>query len=124
MSRLTRTIRRHSNYFYYAVRTILRLDVLPAWAAGKAARVCCLSVLCLLFVAYIAITSVASSSGYRMKDLEKEVTVLKKEIQKTEVRIAEYNSMGSLEERIQNSGLVAVDNINYLDTSGPVVAKR
>ncbi len=124
MNKLIREFRRHGNYVYYAIRTILRLDILPVWAVGRGARVCCLFVLGGLFVAYIAITSVASASGYKMKDLEKEVASLKKEIQKTEVRIAEYDSMGSLEERIKNIGLVAVSDIQYVNTDQPTVAKR
>lgn len=124
MYQLTREFRRHSNYFYYAVRSILRLDVLPAWAVGRAARVCCLLTLTLLFVSYVAVTSIASASGYRVRDLEKEVSTLKRDIQKTEVRVAEYNSMSNLEEKIKNSGLVAVDNVDYVDLTAPAVAKR
>lgn len=124
MSRITRALRRHTNYLYYAFRAILRLDVLPTWAIGKRARVTCLVLLGAIFVSYISITSIASSGGYKMRDLEKESAELKEEIKKIDVQIAQYSSLGNLEEKIKETHLVAVDDINYLTSDAPAVAKK
>jgi len=124
MNRIIRALRRHTSYFYYALRAILRLDVLPTWAIGKKARVTCMVLLGALFVAYISVTSIASSGGYKMRDLEKESAELKEEIKKIDVQIAQYSSLGNLEEKIKDTHLVAVEDINYLTSDASAVAKK
>jgi hypothetical protein len=103
---------------------MLRWNILPTWALGKTARVAYLGLVTFLFIAYVATTNIAAGSGYEMKNAQKKVKNLKEEIQKTDIKIAELSSMSNLEERLKNSGFVAVNNIQYMSVGETAVAKR
>lgn len=102
----------------------IRYVSLPAWLTGKAARYCYLGILVLLFAVYVCQTSSAAGSGYEMRDLQGKVDSLREDIQKIEVSVAAYSSMSSLERQIAKTGMIKVENMRYLNTVGPAVAKK
>ena len=63
-------------------------------------------------IIFVAQTSSAAKSGYQMHDLENQVAGLHTEIHKMEVDIADYSSMGSIQNRLKDSGMVAVGKLN------------
>lgn len=97
---------------------------LPAWVSGFKIRFGLIGLTVLLGVIYVGQISVAARSGYQMRDLEGQVSLLEADIQKLEVEIADYSSMSNIEQRLKDSGMVAVGKIKYFNTVDTVVAKR
>lgn len=119
-----RKIRYQLEYYKRLLWGYCRCVSAPAWIHGKMARYAYLTLLVCLCFGYICQVSVASGSGYKMRDLQKQVNGLKSEIQKINVEVAGYNAMPNLEQRVAKSGMVAVANIKYISSADISVAKR
>lgn len=65
-----------------------------------------------------------STQGFQMKELEKNIQLLKEENQKLELEAARQQSMLNIDEQVQELGLVAVDKVEYLRPVGPAVAVK
>ncbi len=96
----------------------------PAWIGGPKARFAYVGIFASLLVAFICQVSVASGSGYEMRDLQKKVSDLKSEIQKINVEVASFNALPNLEKRVQSSGMTSVSFIKYIKPVDIAVAKR
>lgn len=68
--------------------------------------------------------SAMSTKGYDIAELQKQITMLERENQRVELKIAEYSSMQSIQERLGKSDLVVADNIEYSILVGSTVARR
>ncbi|MFA7314451.1 MAG: hypothetical protein WC025_00785 [Candidatus Magasanikbacteria bacterium] len=75
-------------------------------------------------VLYILKTTSVSTKGYMISDLERQVANLEYENRKMDVTVAKLKSMQSLQERISNTDLVAVANVDYLNILDGSVAVR
>ena len=97
---------------------------LPKWVNSLKIRLWLMGLVALSGIIFVAQTSTAAKSGYQMHDLENQVASLNTEIHKMEVDIADYSSMGSIQNRLKDSGMVAVGKIKYVTGVDVAVAKR
>ena len=83
---------------------------------------------CALFVgscgAYLFAVNTIASKGFEIKALEKMINVAKEDNEKLQLKVVEMTSMTDLQGRIQELGMVPVDQITYYDTAGQVVVRR
>lgn len=121
---LRRKIKYQVDYYKRMALSYCKCFSVPAWMYGKNARLAYAGIFGAILFAYICQVSVASGSGYEMRDLQKRVTALKTDIQKINVEMAKYNALPNLEKRVQNTGMVTVASINYIKSTETVVAKR
>lgn len=85
----------------------------------------CLIVFVLFFgVLHVVNLSTMSTKGYDMTELQKQITMLERENQKLEIKIAKYSSMQSIQERLDGMKMVSADNIEYSTIIGTAVARR
>ena len=86
------------------------------------------SILCVLTVVfgfmYVWQTNTVSTKGYQISDLERQIQELGYETRKLEVDIAQYKSMQNLQERLSQTSLVLVTDVDYMTVVGTAVAKR
>ena len=86
---------------------------------------CTLTVVaCAAGVGYLAEVSAVTAKGSQIRELEKQVSDLRLEKGKLELRLAEGQSVKSVEDRVRELGLVPTAKVEYLTASAPVVARR
>lgn len=73
---------------------------------------------------YVMQTNAASTKGYLMSDLENHIKTLEQENRRLEVEISKNQSMQSIQERLAQVNLVAIDRADYLNVAGTAVAQR
>ena len=73
---------------------------------------------------YVWQTNTVSTKGYQVTDLETKINELENETRQLEVDIAKHKSMQSLQERMAQTNLVAVTDVDYITMVGATVAKR
>lgn len=94
------------------------------WFLSTTSRFVLLLVVAALGVLYVVQTSSASTTGYQIRDLEKQIQSLDNENQKLEFEIATSRSMQSIQERLKTTDLVFADNVQYATLVGSAVALR
>lgn len=87
-------------------------------------RVVLLSVIVFFGILYIVQMSSVSTKGFVISDLQKEVQLLEQETQQLNVKIAQYRSMNSIQERLKDMNLVSVNTVEYVTPVGTAVARR
>lgn len=115
-----RQFQAHYRNFEYALRTI----TLPSWLTSMACRGVLLVSVIVLSVAYIARVNSASTTGFQMHDLEKQVMALNTDVQNMEIQIADAGSMNNTEKRLATLNMVKAENVQYLAKTVATVAKR
>jgi len=75
-------------------------------------------------VLYVLQTATVSTKGYEISDLEQHLTELERETKKLDVQIAEHRSMHSIENRLARLNMVPADQMVYVSSGVPAVAKR
>ena len=73
---------------------------------------------------YLAEVSSTSSKGFEIRKLQSDIATLKDESAKSEFRLAEGQSVQSLEQKVQSLGMVPTDHVEYIVPTNPVVARR
>ena len=73
---------------------------------------------------YVWQTNSVSTKGYAITDIEGQIRELNRENRSLQVKIAKNRSMQSIEERLDDMNLVAVNDIDYLTDVGNTVAQR
>lgn len=76
----------------------------------------------LSFLAYLWQVNSLSTKGFQIKNLEKQITVLKTDIQQLELDMASEQSLNKINERVQELSMVKVDKVEYLRPLGSNVA--
>jgi cell division protein FtsL len=94
------------------------------WYFSTTCRVALLVVLAFFGVLYVTQISKASTQGYVMRDLQKQIQTLQQVNQKLEFEIASLSSMKSIQERLKNTDLVVADQMQYITLTGSAVALR
>ena len=102
----------------------LRTIRLPRWLTSRTVCLGLFSVIFIFSVAYIANTTSSATSGYQMRELEKQTQSLEVEVQKLEVEIADNSSMSGIFSRLAELNMVEAGNIKYLSAKNTVVAKN
>lgn len=84
-----------------------------------------LFILLIIFgLAYFWQINSLSTQGFQINELENNIQLLKEENQKLELEAARQQSMLNIDEQIQELGLVAVNQVEYLRPVGPAVAVK
>lgn len=97
---------------------------LPRWLTCPATRLLLLLAVVIFGSAYIVKTASSAASGYKIYDLENEISSLESVIKKLEVEIADNSSLYNIQKRLPEVNMVAVGKITYFDANEKVVAKR
>ena len=66
---------------------------------------------------YIWQVNVAATSGYTMRDLEREIATLEHDNERLELEVSRLQSVDSVTTRMQMLGLVEVNDVRYVDVS-------
>lgn len=117
---LKRRIEFKYNHFVNAIRCFK----LPVWLDTKAVRIVLVGIIVFVGSAYIIKTTTSATSGYEMHELEKQAASLDSDIQKTQIEIADYSSINSIQSRLAKMNMVAVGNIEYFNNKDMAVAKK
>jgi len=83
-----------------------------------------LAMIVVVGVSYLVEVNRATTKGYKIRDLERQIQGLEESAQKVEMEIAELQSLDSIEERVEKLGMVPVDRIEYVKVPGATVAVR
>lgn len=77
-----------------------------------------------LFVGYLAVITQSATKGFTIKNLEHSISALEDEGKRLDVDAVTHQTMGSIEERVQELGLVPVPSVDYMSGSASAVAVR
>ncbi len=97
---------------------------LPRWLTCPATRLLLLLTVVIFGSAYIVKTASSAAGGYKIYDLENEISFLESDIKKLEVEIADNSSLYNIQKRLSNVSMVAVGKITYFDAMDKAMAKR
>ncbi len=117
---LKRRLENQYQQFTFAVKTI----TLPAWFSHSLVKAGLVSVTILFGVLYLLQTSNTATSGYEIRNLEKQADALSAEIQKVEIAVAEESAMPNIQKRLSSVGMVPVEKIKFVASVGGAVALR
>lgn len=92
--------------------------------AGAAARTALVLVVVILFIGYFFQISSLTTGGYEIAQLEQKTATLNEENEKLRAEIASYQSMNSIQKRLETLGMVKATNIKYVNITENSVAKR
>jgi hypothetical protein len=107
-----------------AFSDIFNYSRLPEWLTGRCSRCLMLGALIFCSACYVFQITSASSSGYQMKDLQKNVNILREEINKTNIEAVSYGSLTNLEKRIKELNMNKVNSIVYISAPDVMFAKK
>ena len=118
------SLKRKITYQIDSLRNYLYSLELPSWFTGRTMRLA-LSFSVVVFAAgYVYQISSTAVSGYAINDLQKQVAVLQKDIQKIEVEQADYGSMKNIQSRADSLGMVAVASADYYELPSETALTR
>ncbi len=75
-------------------------------------------------VGYLVEINIASSKGYQIRSLENQISDLKEQSEKLELKVAEEQSVQAVETKVQGMGMVPTPTVEYMAVTVPTVARR
>lgn len=75
-----------------------------------------------LGISYIWQVNISATSGYTMRDLDREIATLKHDNERLELEVSRLQSVESVTNRIQMLGLVEVHDVRYVNAGETSVA--
>lgn len=105
------------------IRTFLSIRF-PTFLTGTASKAVLSVIIIFLLVGYIAEISNLTTSGYQIATLEKKVSVLTNESSQLNAEVASFQSIASIQKRLQGVVMEPVKNISYIKVSPMTVAER
>lgn len=118
------SFRRQLQFKYQNLLNAFKSLSLPTWMNSVASRVVLSGLVLLLGSAYIFQTSAAATRGYEMASLEKQMSNLEADIQKVSVAIAKESSLAALDVKLENTKMVAVSGVKFINTNSGEMALR
>lgn len=118
------SIKRQIQFKYTNFINSIKFLSLPGWFDSRAIRIFLIGAIVLVGSAYIIKTTSSTTTGYEMHKLEKEVAALDSEIQRTQIEIADYSSINSIQGRLAKMNMVEAGGIKYLGAKDVAVAKK
>ncbi len=85
-------------------------------------RIALLVLFVVVVFAYLWQVNSVATSGYRLKELEKKISILEKRHSKLLLQATELKSLSRIEEKSKELGMVANDTIYYLTADKSVIA--
>jgi len=76
------------------------------------------------FVGYLVQVNAASSKGFQIRTLENRISELKENGDKLELKVAQEQSVASVEQKVQAMGMVPTPEVQYVSAPQPGVAMR
>ncbi len=73
---------------------------------------------------YLVEINVASSKGYQIRTLENQISDLKEQGEKLELKVAQEQSVQAVESKVQGMGMVPTPSVEYMAVTAPTVAQR
>lgn len=111
----------------YQVRSFtqfLRSLQIPDFFTGTVAKTVVSALVLSLLIGYVLQISHLTTSGYEIAVLEKKVSALNDDAEKLNAEVASYQSIASIQKRLQGAAMVPVKNISYIKASAMTVAER
>jgi len=118
------SLKRKINYQINHLRNALYSWSLPRWMTGSGAKILVSILFVVCTTGYVFQVSSTATAGYKINELEGQVTELKREIQKLELDKADNGTISSIEQRLNKTEMVMVDNIEYYQSADIIVAKK
>ncbi len=79
--------------------------------------------ICSLGVYYIFQVNNLATKGYEIRELEKQLQVLRNKNEELKIQSAELKSMYRIEEKTRELNMAAPKNVSYINLPGPVALK-
>ncbi len=111
----------------YQARSIARMLMsfhVPAFLTGTASKSAVYAMVILLLVGYVVKISHLTTGGYEIATLEKKVSALTDESSKLNAEVASYQSIASIQKRLQGVAMVPAENITYIKVNSLTMADR
>jgi len=86
---------------------------------GLVVRMMMLGFIAFMSVCYVTKTSTVSTKGYDISEIQREITVLDREIERIDYEIATYRSMVSIEERLSRTDFEDSRDARYVTVAPP-----
>ncbi len=119
------SIRLRLKYRYRGIVQYFLSLRLPDWLVGFWARVIVTALVVVAGAGYLFQVNNLSTQGYVIHTLQNQVDALQQNNEQLQTTIASYQSLSSIESRLQGRNMVTVASIQYLShDSGTVVAER
>ena len=118
------SIKRQIQSKYRSLAHSLQTIKMPSWLTSKTTRLALFSIIFLFSIAYIVNTTSSATSGYQMRELEKQTAALEIEVQKLQVEIADNSSMNNIQSRLAKLNMIEAKNIKYFTVKNTEVAKK
>ncbi|MFH1047178.1 MAG: hypothetical protein V1738_02645 [Patescibacteria group bacterium] len=77
-----------------------------------------------LFVGYLVLNNQATASGFAVRDLEKQIAVLRDEADRLDLQVVAMQAMNNVEQQVGELGFVPVENLNYISAAPAIVAVK
>ena len=117
---LKRQIQHKYQNFKFSIRTI----AVPAWVTSRAMRVGLFFTIFLFGTAYILNITASATSGYQVRELEKNTQSLEMEVRKLEVEIADNSSITSIASRLEKLNMTEATSVKHVAMKSSIVAKN
>ena len=76
------------------------------------------------FVGYLVQVNQTSSKGFQIRTLQSQISDLKDAGDKMELKVAQEQSVASVEQKVQSLGMVPTPQVQYVSAPSPLVAQR
>jgi hypothetical protein len=92
--------------------------------AGKATAVVFTLLVAVFGAGYLMQINAASSKGLQIRKLEGEITELKEQGERIELKVAKEQSVQAVETKVKEMGMVPTPKIDYVMATAPQVARN
>jgi len=115
-----------SKFFHLTKRPVKKIKKLPGLKMNfkaKTLNVMMITLLISVGVVYLAQMNSLATKGYQIRELENEISELEQSRSDLELEALSLQSMGSVGEKVQDLGMIAVNEADYLQPTPVAVAR-
>ncbi len=73
---------------------------------------------------YLGIINISAVKGYEIRNVENEISELRKENKKLQIQVAELNSSYNMKSEVEGLNMVEAEDVVYISESGQAVARK
>lgn len=117
------TIQMRARYSTHPMSNLMQVRM-PGILVGAATKTLLVVGIVAMVVGYYFQINSLTVGGYEMMKLEAKKTVLLEENESLRTEVASYQSMASVQKRLESSGMIKAENIKYLKIQEGQVAQR
>lgn len=78
----------------------------------------------MICVAYLGIINISAVKGYEIREIENEISELRKENKRLQIQVAELNSSYNIKGELEGLNMVEAEDVVYISESGQSVARK